>query len=138
MRINQGSRIIVDTNLWINFLIGKTVGELENKIYEKNLIVLFSEELSSEINNVTQRPKFRKYFSKSDVKLIHEIHNTIGEKIEIISNVNICRDIKDNFLLSLCRDGNADFLITGDPDLLILKSFENTLIINYRKFYEME
>ena len=138
MRINPRSRIIVDTNLWISFLIGKTVGELENKIYEKNLIVLFSEELNSEINDVTQRPKFRKYFSESEVKVIYEIHNTVGEKIEIISTVNICRDIKDNFLLSLCRDGKADFLITGDPDLLILESFENTLIINYREFCEME
>ncbi len=36
MRINPGSRIIIDTNLWISFLIGKTVGELENKIYENN------------------------------------------------------------------------------------------------------
>lgn len=36
MRINPGSRIIIDTNLWISFLIGKTVGELENKIYEKH------------------------------------------------------------------------------------------------------
>jgi len=38
--------------------------------------------------------------------------------------VNACRDFKDNFLLSLCRDGKADFLITGDPDLLVIKKFE--------------
>jgi len=138
MRINPESRIIVDTNLWISFLIGKKVGELENKIYEKNLIVLFSEELNYEIKDVIKRPKFRKYFSESEVNVIHEIHNTVGEKIEIISQVNICRDIKDNFLLSLCRDGKADFLITGDPDLLIIERFENTSIINYRKFCELE
>ena len=124
MRINPRSRIIVDTNLWISFLIGKTVGELENKIYEKNLIVLFCEELNYEINDVIKRPKFRKYFSESEVKIIHEIHNTVGEKIKIISDVNICRDPKDNFLLSYSRDGKADFLITGDPDLLTLKRFE--------------
>lgn len=138
MRINPGSRIIIDTNLWISFLIGKTVGELENNICEKNLIVLFSEELTSEIDDVIQRPKFRKYFSVSEVKVIYEIHNTIGEKINIISDVNICRDPKDNFLLSLSRDGKADFLITGDPDLLTLKRFENTIIITYREFCESE
>jgi len=138
MRINPRSRIVVDTNLWISFLIGKTVGELENKIYEKNLIVLFSEDLTSEIDDVIQRPKFRKYFSISEVKVIYEIHNTVGDKIKIISDVNICRDPKDNFLLSLSRDGKADFLITGDPDLLTLKRFENTIIITYREFCESE
>ncbi len=138
MRINPESRIIVDTNLWISFLIGKRVGELENKIYEKNLIVLFSEELNYEINDVIQRPKFRKYFSETEVKVIHEIHNTVGEKIEIVSQVNACRDFKDNFLLSLCRDGKADFLITGDPDLLVIKKFENTSIINFKGFCELE
>ena len=138
MRINPGSKIIVDTNLWISFLIGKIVSELENKIYEKNLIVLFSEELNTEINNVVQRPKFRKYFPESEVKVIYEIHNTVGEKIKIISDVDICRDAKDNFLLSLSRDGKADFLITGDLDLLTLKRFENTKIISYREFCETE
>jgi predicted nucleic acid-binding protein len=37
----------------------------------------------------------------------------------------------------LCRDGKADFLVTGDPDLLIIEKFENTIIINYRKFKEL-
>ena len=105
MRINPKSRIIVDTNLWISFLISKSVGELENKIYNKNLIVLFSEELNFEIDNVIKRPKFRKYFSSSEINIIHKIQNTVGEKIDVSSQVNICRDTKDNFLLSLCRDG---------------------------------
>ncbi|RLD54878.1 MAG: putative toxin-antitoxin system toxin component, PIN family [Bacteroidetes bacterium] len=137
MRINPKSRIVVDTNLWISFLISKTVGELENIIYNKNLIVLFSEELNFEIDEVIKRPKFRKYFSSSDVNVIHEIQNSVGENIDIKSQISICRDIKDNFLLSLCRDGKADFLITGDSDLLIMEKFEKTLIINYRKFYEL-
>jgi len=41
----------------------------------------------------------------------------------------LCRDDKDNFLLALAKDSNADFLITGDKDLLILKKFEDTSIV---------
>jgi len=42
--------------------------------------------------------------------------------------------LKDNYLLSLAIDSNADFLITGDNDLLLLNSIENTKIIKFIDF----
>jgi uncharacterized protein len=46
--------------------------------------------------------------------------------IEITSEVSIGRDAKDNYLLALAKDSQADFLITGDRDLLSLVNFEGT------------
>jgi hypothetical protein len=54
--------------------------------------------------------------------------------IEIASTVEICRDEKDNFLLALAKDSKADFLITGDKDLLVLNVFENTKILTFTEF----
>jgi uncharacterized protein len=48
--------------------------------------------------------------------------------------VAVCRDEKDNFLLSLAFDGNADFLITGDQDLLELKKYKRTRIMTITDF----
>ena len=48
--------------------------------------------------------------------------------IEVNSIVTICRDSKDNFLLALAKDGKADYLLTGDKDLLELKKFGKTKI----------
>ncbi len=62
--------------------------------------------------------------------------NSFSEKIDIHSNVEICRDKKDNFLLKLAKDGHADYLITGDNDLLVLNPFEQTKIITIRQFKE--
>lgn len=50
------------------------------------------------------------------------------------SKVNICRDPKDNYLLSLAIDANADFIITGDNDLLILQTVRSSKIISYKEF----
>ena len=50
------------------------------------------------------------------------------------SEITICRDSKDNFLLALAKDAGADFLITGDKDLLSLKTFGNTKIISLNEF----
>ena len=50
------------------------------------------------------------------------------------TNVNKCRDTKDNYLLNLSIDGKADYLITGDKDLLVLKKIENTQIVTLKEF----
>jgi len=52
------------------------------------------------------------------------------------TKTNVCRDPKDNFLLSLSLDGNADFLLTGDKDLLDLSKFGETYIVTIADFLQ--
>ena len=54
--------------------------------------------------------------------------------IEVTSEVEVCRDKKDNFLLALAKDGTASHLITGDNDLLILKTFSKTKILTLSEY----
>ena len=56
--------------------------------------------------------------------------------IEVSSSIRASRDPKDNFLLALAKDGKADYLLTGDKDLLTLKKFGRTIIITISKFLE--
>ena len=57
-------------------------------------------------------------------------------QIVVTSKVKLGRDVNDYFLLSLCRDARASFLITGDPDLLEIKQYAATRIITMKAFYE--
>ena len=54
------------------------------------------------------------------------------------STVEICRDPKDDFLLSLCIDGNAHYLLTGDKDLLALIKFGETNIVTFSHFLQIK
>lgn len=54
----------------------------------------------------------------------------------VTSKVDLCRDQKDNFLLSLAIDGNADYLLTGDDDLLVLKEVNKTRIMKIADFFD--
>ncbi len=92
------------------------------EIFDDNLIILlFSETLLDEFIEVAQRPKFKKYFTLTDLEtLLTRIKNE-AEFIEVTSDITICRDPKDDFLLSLAKDGKATHLITGDKDLLDIK-----------------
>jgi putative PIN family toxin of toxin-antitoxin system len=130
----QTPKIIIDTNLWISFLIGKSFTNLKSLIVEKQIEIIISEQLLTEIRTVTQRPKLTKYFPQQKVKDFLEFLTSIAIKIEITSNVTLCRDPKDNFLLALAKDSKADYLLTGDRDLLILNRFENTEFLKYIDF----
>ncbi len=57
--------------------------------------------------------------------------------IAVQSIVTICRDPKDNFLLALAKDSKADYLLTGDNDLLDIKNFGKTKIITINNFFEV-
>ncbi len=119
-------RVILDTNLWISFLISKNYRYLDTHLLQGKVTLLFSEELLSEFLAVTQRPKFVKYFSDKDVAKLLEMMDNFGEVVEVTSELKLCRDEKDNFLLNLALDSQADFLVSGDSDLLILEQVEKT------------
>ncbi len=127
-------KVIIDTNLWISFLIGKELANLRQLIVDRTIQVVLCEQIIEEINLVTQRPKLQKYFSATKVQELLELLKIIGLWIEVTSEVSICRDAKDNYLLALAKDSQADFLITGDGDLLTLVNFEGTEISTYKDF----
>jgi putative PIN family toxin of toxin-antitoxin system len=125
----KSKKVILDTNLWISFLISRDFSFLDNYIETGRIKLIFSEELFSEFISVTERPKFKKYFAESDVKHLIRIIDRFGILIQVTTEINLCRDIKDNFLLSLAIDSNADYLITGDNDLLDLEHINETKIL---------
>ena len=125
----QKDRVVIDTNLWISFLLTKDFSKFDSIIAHNEITLIFSAELVDEIVEVTQRIKFRKYFKLDDVESLLIKIKSRSVFIEVTSGVNRCRDPKDNFLLSLALDGFATHLLTGDKDLLILKNFGQTKIL---------
>ncbi|MEH1927626.1 putative toxin-antitoxin system toxin component, PIN family [Nostoc sp.] len=89
---NKTIKIIIDTNLWISFLIGKELKQLQNILLEETIQVVLSEEILEEIMLVTQRPKLQKYFPSNKVNELIQILRTIGLFIDITSEVSLCRD----------------------------------------------
>lgn len=127
-------RIIIDTNLWISFLLSKRKSGLDKLFLDQSLTIIFSQELLDEFIEVARRPKLKKYFNLADLEdlLLHiGIH---AEFVSVSSNIDLCRDHKDNFLLSLAFDSNATYLLTGDKDLLEVYKVGKTKIITMTQF----
>lgn len=129
-------KVILDTNLWISFLISKDFSFLDTFIDKGRIKLIFSEELFSEFISVSERPKFQKYFSRKDIKHLTKIINKYGLLVKVTTDVNKCRDFKDNFLLNLDIDSKADYIVTGDNDLLVLKKIGKTTILTIKELLD--
>jgi uncharacterized protein len=131
------SRVVIDTNVMISFLIGKRLRKLKDRLSDSTIKLVLTEQLINEIKLVTIRPKFKKYFNKQDVTEFLDLVSIIGVFYKIQDIPKVCRDSKDNFLLSLSLIGNADYLVTGDKDLLDLKEYKGTKIIRASEFEKL-
>jgi len=122
-------KVVFDTNIWISFLIGKRLSVVEKYISNRQIIVVTTDRLIEEIREVTGRESLRKYFPYSKVLELLRFLETVADKHEITPQHFISRDPKDNFLLDLIAVSKADYLVTGDKDLLMLHPFKTTSIL---------
>ena len=127
-------KVIFDTNVWISFLIGKRLAKIQRYISDGSITIITTEQLLTEINTVTNREKLKKYFPKDSVKELIELLETISEKIEIKPTHLINRDPKDDFLLDLIDFSKADYLVTGDKDILEHNPFKTAKILTPAQF----
>src|SRR4051812_1662449 len=123
---STAKKVVIDNNWYISFLIKKNDSRLNAILLNYNIELIISYDLIAELRNTLLKKKFRKYFSIENAVLFIDRLKQRALHVNIITPVEEwCRDNKDNYLLALSKDSKADYLITGDKDLLSLKQFEN-------------
>ena len=129
-------KLIIDTNLWVSFIISNKQSLLDPFLFTEEARLLFSTELFAEIQQTITKPRLKKYFGTNALEEMLSAFESFIDLIEVESIITICRDPKDNFLLALAKDGKADYLLTGDKDLLELKRFGKTKIKTITSFID--
>lgn len=128
-------RLVIDTNILISGLM--SVNSLPQKLFDyatSQGILLMSDEVQSEIENVISRPKLQKYITlERRTKFLTELSQQV-ERVTINQQIRACRDPKDDKFLDLSVCGEANYIITGDADLLDLHPFQNISIIKAANF----
>ena len=129
------SRLVIDTNLWVIYLFSNVSLPLDKLIQNDQVTILFSNALFDELMEVLNKPKFIKYFGRGEILILEILILKRVVFIDVTTQIAICRDPKDDFLLSLAIDGAATHLITGDKDLLQIKSFNDIKIIKVSDYH---
>ncbi|MEH2028072.1 putative toxin-antitoxin system toxin component, PIN family [Nostoc sp.] len=133
--------IVIDTNVLLSAALSPngTARKALDKVY-KEFKIAQSDKTYQELNTRIYKRKFDKYISDEDRQDFLDIVKKYSQFIEIKSQINTCRDPDDNKFLELAKDANAEFLITGDQDLLSLKSLAKSQnqIITPRDFLDLD
>jgi putative PIN family toxin of toxin-antitoxin system len=128
-------RLVIDTNILISGLMA--VNSLPQQVFDyatSQAILLISNEVQSEIENVISRPKLQKYITlEQRNKFLTELSQQV-ERVTINQQIRACRDPKDDKFLELAVCGEANYIITGDADLLDLHPFQNISILKAASF----
>jgi len=128
-------KIVIDTNLWISFLIGKRLSVLKSLLTHPAFAIFVCDEILNEIQNISSKQKIRKYVGIDDIIDTLEIINNFCQYAAITKKaVSPVRDANDLYLLSLADTIDADYILTGDKDLLTLKTHNKTKIVTYNEF----
>lgn len=96
--------------------------------------VLMSQELADELNDVLSRAGFDRYTDRENREEFLQDLVRQAESVEITVPVRACRDPNDDKILELATNGDADYIVTGDDDLLVMNPFRNIAIITPAEF----
>jgi putative PIN family toxin of toxin-antitoxin system len=129
---------VFDTNVLISALFNfnsLSAGALIKARNQGRLLV--SKEIASEYLSVFSREKFDKWISLE--RRINFIENIIENSmlVNVVQQIFACRDYKDNMFLSLAVSAQANCIVSGDKDLLILHPFNGIPILMPTDFLKL-
>jgi len=116
--------VVIDSNVWISGMLTKlgAPAQLIRQVVRVGRPV-FTQEIFAELKQRLWLPKFDRYVSIEDRRrLLHEV-DTTALWIDVSPEIAVqlfCRDADDDKFIHAALASNADWLITGDKDLLVL------------------
>jgi len=122
-------KLVLDTNVYISaFYWGGNPQKIIDRISEGMDTLYVSSTILNEVADVMARPKFKSTPEIIDgyIKAIEKISKKVFPTGSI---KEICRDKDDDDKIECGVISKADFIITGDEDLLILKSYQGIKIV---------
>lgn len=130
--------IILDTNVLISGLLFPRDATRQTIIAAfADYRVVFSEETWDELSAVIQRSEFEKRLPLHERLQALEAIAVRSEVYAVTAQATDCRDAKDNKFLDLARETQAQYIVTGDQDLLVLHPWYGVNVIAPTAFLAM-
>ncbi|WP_192579129.1 putative toxin-antitoxin system toxin component, PIN family [Dyadobacter aurulentus] len=139
MKKSKKLSIVLDANWYVSACISRNSRRTlyYNILKNTDLQVFYSSDLIDEFSDVIERPKFSKYISRKQINRFKIIALKFLKKTSDGIAPEIARDVDDNYLLGVCESSKADYLVTGDQDLLVLSQYQQTKIVTMGQFIKI-
>ncbi len=134
-------RAVVDTNVLVRALIKPqgSVGPVLLRLRRGDYVLLYSQPLLEELVDVLNRPRIRQKdrLTDQDSETVFGLVLLRGEAIVPEQRIAACRDPRDDKFLEVAVEGNADAIVSGDEDLLVLHPFAGIPVVSPGAFLNM-
>jgi putative PIN family toxin of toxin-antitoxin system len=129
-------RAVLDTNILISYFLtqGSTLARLVDYWERGRFIYLISPAMLAEIKEIVNRPRLRRLMRADPQVLIEVIEHDAELVPGDLTLPGVGRDPKDEMVIACAVEGGADYLVSGDADLLDLGSFQGVQIVTPADF----
>jgi len=111
------NKTVFDVNIWLRYFISGKAEKIIDMIEDNDVFFYRSAELTSELIDVINRPKFAKYFPNGTKEYVLFVEQ-VAELFLTQTIFDQCADPKDNYLFDLAYQSHSDFLVSGDKKVL--------------------
>ena len=127
-------KVVLDTNISISAFFWNGI---PRKVYElaknKRITLLYSKNIEQELLRVLAYEKFG--LSVHEILPIANDYRKTGLFVTVVSKLAVIKeDPTDNIFINCAVDGNAKYIISGDPHLLRLKKYNEIEIVKAKEF----
>jgi len=121
-------KAVFDTNVLVAAFVTEGIcAKLLGRARRKQLNLVISPFILKELENVLLK---KLSASKEQIKTATKLISEAAQMVSPVSRVSgVCRDPDDDQILSCALSAEADYLVTGDYDLLELKEFRGIRIL---------
>ena len=123
-------RVVLDTNVLVSAALTPD-GQARRTVdlVARRGLVLFSDATYAELLDVLARPRLRRYLPPERAEEFARRIVTVASRVVPVETIRACRDPKDDPFLDVAVGGRADFLVSGDLDLLVLHPFRGIPVL---------
>jgi len=128
-------RVVLDTNVLLSALLfGGSLTPLVEGWKQGRFFPVFSRATFQEFTAVLTYPKFK--LTKGEISALLEAEALpFFEVEEVLEEIKgVCRDPEDDKFIACALAGSADWIVSGDPDLLALEKFRSLRILKPSDF----
>ena len=125
-------RVVADTNVLVSSLLtrGRARAFLE-EVLRGNLKLVISPQILDETRQVLRREKFRKYLKEKQVEKLIWFLVQVADMVRVRTDLKVIKDDPDdNVILNTALDGKANYIVSGDKHLLVLRNFRGITVLN--------
>jgi putative PIN family toxin of toxin-antitoxin system len=137
-------RVLLDANILISYLLptkaskkSTTIHSIVDAGFAGKYTLVFPQELLLEMRKkIREKPYLTKHIRPEEMEQFLTLLTSVGALLTPITEEIpvVTRDAKDDYLIAYAMVGECDYLVTGDPDVLVIEKIGQLQIVSPAAF----